>query len=470
LPSPNVSPLCALCVLAAGLVCALASVPQDVEPSTALRAPVLWMTLGIVGPVAVAVVRNPKALLRAEYVVIVSPVFWLLLDPIQGRYDLPGVSPEDAQRSLLAIGLFLSGVWFAVVPDPWQAPKWVRSVARLELSSATWFIAGVIAFSIAFLRFAIPSNFDVPEMLAALGRGRWEAPWSRGELGGTDAILDHLSYFGFVLPALTVMLARRVSWWDIRTVTLLILTAIIALFLGQSGGRRIVGVLFGSAAALWFLSQQRITLRPIIALALSMICLIMVLEMMLDYRNMGWVAYFDPQVREEVQLAKENERALVRVDDNFLRLAQITSLFPDSHPYVTWRYLLWVAVRPVPRFLWPEKPTDPGFILPELVSVEGATLSASTVGELFATGGFLAVFLGGLLYGRLAGMLSSVLQESYHECAVLIYSLGLLALFVGMRSIIELVLMSYAIIACVIIVRFMQIWSRQKAHILRRQL
>ncbi len=62
-------------------------------------------------------------------------------------------------------------------------------------------------------------------------------------------------------------------------------------------------------------------------------------------------------------------------------------------------------------------------------------------------GGFIGVFLGGLFYGRLAGALSRMLAEQGSASALVIYSIGLLALFAGMRSMIELVLMSYGILA-----------------------
>ena len=77
-------------------------------------------------------------------------------------------------------------------------------------------------------------------MFGALGGGRWEAIWSRGDLGGPDAFLDHFTYFGFLLPVLTVMLARKCGWMDARTILLMLLAVIIALFIGQGGGRRII--------------------------------------------------------------------------------------------------------------------------------------------------------------------------------------------------------------------------------------
>jgi len=43
-------------------------------------------------------------------------------------------------------------------------------------------------------------------MVYYLGQERWAAPWGRGQLGGWDAFLDHLQYFGYLLPVLTVVI------------------------------------------------------------------------------------------------------------------------------------------------------------------------------------------------------------------------------------------------------------------------
>jgi hypothetical protein len=70
----------------------------------------------------------------------------------------------------------------------------------------------------------------------------------------------------------------------------------------------------------------------------------------------------------------------------------------------------------------------------------GLTLSISVVGELFMAGGLLAVLLGGLLYGWIAGCLTSLVSRTPGHASLLVFSLGALALFVGVRSMIELVL------------------------------
>jgi hypothetical protein len=288
-------------------------------------------------------------------------------------------------------------------------------------------------------------------MAQSLAGGRWEAAWNRGLLGGSDAFVDHLSYFGYLLPSITVVLARRLGWVDRRPLLLGIAALVLSAFLVQSGGRRLVGIFFGSGAVVWFLGKPAVRFTTLLGLALVVVGLLFTFERMLDYRGVGVRAMFDSELMPGPELNADG--VLVRVDDNFLRLAQTTAIFPDEHPYTTWRYLLWVAARPVPRLFWPEKPLDPGVYLPAFVGVTGASLSSSVIGELFMAGGFIAVALGGWLYGRLARSLSIFLSAARTSGALLIYSVGVLAIFAGMRSMIELVLTSYVVLAWVLLVR-----------------
>lgn len=463
-------PLLGILTIVLGVVGAIAALPDDVTAAGAVRLPALILAVALCLVPFLQAFRHPTALLRAEHILVMSPVFWLLLDPIQGSYDLPGIGPGDVAQTFLAIGLFAAGVWLAQLGRPWVLPRFVRVAATKELSSNTLFAIGVVAFGLAFCRFAIPAQFDLPFMIKSLGGGRWSAPWSRGELGGADAFLDHLSYFGYLIPSLAVLLARRVGWTNLRTLILLALGGTIALFLAQGGGRRIVGVIFGSAAIVWYLGQHSGHWRKLIGLALILAVLLAVLGLMLDYRNVGLRAIWDSGLREEVVANDATGEVLIRVDDNFLRLAQMTIIFPELHPYTTWHYALWVVSRPVPRLLWPGKPIDSGFSLPEFLGPFGASLSSSVIGELIMAGGLIAVALGGYFYGRLAGALSGLLRTGGYGGELLVFGIGALALFAGMRSMIELVLMSYGILAWAVLVSVIKKLGHADlgAHSLRR--
>lgn len=428
-----------------GLALVLFTLPADVNPPGALTSAALVLALSLcVGPL-IASLGAPKEFFCAENVVILGLVYWLLLDPIQGSYGVYRAIPGDIERAFIAISAFALGVWFGSILQRGAVPGFLTGITQVNVQPRTVLLVGLVAFMLAFLRFAIPSGFDLGVMVNALGASRWEAPWARASIGGVDAFLDHLSYFGYILPALTVVVARQQGWTAPRTLILGAMALIIGAFLAQSGGRRIVGALLGSAGLLWFLGQPRIRPWVVVGFALACVGLLSLLDVMVTYRNAGLAAVLDPTVADHVLLNRGGP--LIRVDDNFLRLTELTAIFPQMEPHTTWRYVLWVIARPIPRAFWPGKPLDPGFSLAEFHGMPGLTLSVSVVGELFMAGGLVGVLLGGLLYGWLAGCLSSLIRRAPGHASLLVFSLGALALFVGVRSMIELVLMSYGILA-----------------------
>jgi hypothetical protein len=102
-------------------------------------------------------------------------------------------------------------VWLSALRRPWRIPQIVISSISQEFSLNTYFALAVACFVIGMLNFAVPCSFNVFEMIYYLGQERWAAPWGRGQLGGWDAFLDHLQYFGYLLPVLTVCVTRARS-------------------------------------------------------------------------------------------------------------------------------------------------------------------------------------------------------------------------------------------------------------------
>ena len=67
--------------------------------------------------------------------------------------------------------------------------------------------------------------------------------------------------------------------------------------------------------------------------------------------------------------------------------------------------------------------------------------------------GLFGIAIGGWLYGRLAALVNGVLSQSTGLGGAVIYSIGAMALFSGMRSMLELVLVSYVLVAWVVLSR-----------------
>jgi len=448
---PLQSTLLALITTSMATVLAVIIIPDNSAEPGALFFPALVMSVGLaIGPLSLAL-RNPKALLRGEALLAIAPIYWLLLDLLQGVYPMDGIEPDEIRQAFVAIGLFVVMVWIGAARRSWRTPNvLVRSVSQ-EFSVRMNFALALACFFLGMLNFAIPCNFNVFEMAHYLGQERWAAPWGRGQLGGWDAFLDHMQYFGYLLPILTVVIARRVGVRNLRTIVCTAMSIVMTLFLAQSGSRRVIGVVAGMALVLWILDQQRLRVKHLITTVVAVVAVLLALQIMLEYRNVGLSALVGTGETAVTGYQKSQmlEEDHLRVDDNFYRLCQIIQLIPKTHGFVYHEYLVYVLVRPVPRVFWPEKPVDPGFDLPNALGVQGVSYSYSVIGELYMSLGFIGIALGGWFYGRISSFARGLLSHSTTQGALVIYSIIVMALFSGMRSILELILVSYVVLAWV---------------------
>ena len=425
--------------------------PDDPSSEGALFYPALVMSAGLATAPLAAALRYPKALLRGESLLSLAPIYWLLLDLLQGVYGLQDITADQVRQAFLAIGIFVVMMWLGSIRRPWRIPQVVISSVSQEFSINTYFGLAVACFLLGMLNYAVPCNFNVFEMVHYLGQERWAAPWGRGQFGGWDAFLDHLQYFGYLLPVLTVVMVRRAGVRNARTIICIAMSIVIALFLAQSGSRRVVGVVGGMALILWVLDQRRLRIKHLLTSLVAIVALLVTLQFMLEYRSVGLSVLVG---QGEIQSGRFEKRQVLeeqhlRVDDNFYRLCQIIQLIPESYPFVYHKYLVYVIVRPVPRVFWPGKPVDAGFDLPTALGVEGVSYSYSVIGELYMSLGFIGIALGGWFYGRVASMASGLLARCTTQGALVIYSIVVMALFSGMRSILELILVSYVVLAWV---------------------
>ncbi len=435
-------------------IIAVLLVPEDPTAPGALLYPALILSAGLATAPVAAAVRQPKAIFRGESLLALAPIYWLLLDLLQGVYSLDHISADEVRLAFTGIGLFVGMVWVGAIRRPWRTPAALVRAVSQEFSLNTYFALAIACFLIGMLNFAVATNFNVAAMVHYLGQERWSAPWGRGQLGGWDAFLDHLQYFGYLLPILTVVITRRTGLRNPRSLICIAMSIVMTLFLAQSGSRRVIGVVAGMALVLWVLDQRHLRLKQLLTTAFAIVALLLALQLMLEYRNVGFRSLLgttDASVSSRREKSQLLEVQHLRVDDNFYRLCQIIQLIPHSHPFVYHKYVVYVMVRPVPRVFWPEKPVDPGFDLPTALGVEGVSFSYSVIGELYMSLGLLGIALGGWFYGRVAAMASGLLKRSTTQGALVIYSIVVMALFSGMRSILELILVSYVVLAWVVL-------------------
>jgi oligosaccharide repeat unit polymerase len=435
-------PLLAIITTSVGTLLAINFIPSEPEPQGALVISALALSIGLAIAPIMAALRDQKSILLGEHLLALAPIYWLLLDLLQGAYTMETIQPEQINIAFIGIGLFVIAVWIGASLRPWRFSESIIKTVSVEFSANVYFLLAMTAFALGMLRFAIPCNFNLIEMISFLGEGRWAAPWQRGQLGGWDAFLDHMAYFGYLIPTLTVIVARRTSWINIRTVLSCLMSLVMVTFIAQSGSRRTVGVIFGMAFILWVLTEPRLRVRHTLIAAFSLAVILITMQLMMEYRRVGFTDLLEREQKEKIF-----EREYLHVDDNFYRFCQIIQFIPESYPYVYHKYFIWILVRPIPRVFWPDKPVDPGFDLPTAVGAEGISYSSSVIGELYMSAGLIGIVLGGLFYGKLASMANQLLTQRKTFGAVVIYSVMMMALFSGMRSMLELILVSYVVLA-----------------------
>lgn len=420
---------------AAALIVALAVFPARPSPRGALAIPAVILAAGILLVPILRGVRRSQTALNTENLVAFGFVFWLLLDLIQGAYDLRDASDAALRDAFIAIGVSAGAMWLGAAGQPWRLPKWVTEIASREMDTRTIGRFIPVCFLLGMFNYAYACNFDIPLMFSYLGAPRWNVPWGRNQLGGWDAFLDQMQYFGYLLPSLTTLYIARRGFGPSSWLAVLV-TGIMMLFLGQGGGRRIIGVTFGAAILVWIQNQKALTVRQLALAGAAAVALLTLMQFMLNIRTVGY---------EEFAF-RGAEYDYLHVDDNFLRLAQVIEIVPAEHDYVYFQQVWFTIIRPVPRVFWPGKPVDPGFDLPSIVGMTGVSLSTSIIGEWYLSYGWFAVIFGGWLHGRLARTANSLREKDEYKNPI-VYGLAVMILVAGMRSMQDLVIMSYALAA-----------------------
>jgi len=438
-----------------GTIAAINSIPDDPQPRGALFWPALCLGLGLLTAPLIGLRKQITSALRTENLLMVGLVYWLLLDLLQGAYPLTGIYYDDVVLAFTAVGLMAAGIWIGTLGVGWPLPNLVVRVMEEPLSNDGLFLALWASFLLGVFYYAYSSDFDPAVMIAGLGACRFCAPWARGALGGSDAFIEHLKYFGYSLPALTVLIAHRDGWVRPRAILGIIMSIVIIAFLVQEGGRRVVGVVVGSGLLTWMLLQGRITGKMVIGGFVAIVIVLFGLEQILHYRSQGFAQSNSSLQSLQPSLDDAVDGAVVHVDDNFFRLSQMVRLFPDVQSYVDFQPLFYAAVMPVPRVLWPGKPTDVGYDLAKLLSAKGVSLTQSIIGELYAMHGLLVVFIGGFVYGRMANMWNKILAMRGNVGKPMIYGLGAMVLFVGLRSLVDLVIMSYGVLGWLVLAKLL---------------
>ncbi len=426
-----------------GMMCACLLVPEDVTPTGALTFSAWVLALSLVAPMVPAWHNDVRSLLRGEHILVLALVYWTLSELLQGRYTA-SVSRDTVIREYEVIGIAAVGFWVGAKVGPPVMPGFVYREALQPWTTRAGFRLLVLAFALGIWDFLYRSDFDLDLILTSLLQSRWDTPWQREMLGDWSAFSYHMQYFGYLVPPMAVLVGVRCGWKSPRTWIGIAMALTILAFHAQGGGRRIVGSMILAGLFCWLIHGRTLNVRRVVTAAAVVAGLVAMLQLMLIYRNIGFGDSIDAIPHLDY----------VFVDDNFLRMGQMMDFVPGLRPFVGWQYLVYVLVRPVPRVFWPGKPIDGGFDLAEMLGIPDANFVLTAPGELYLSFGLIAVLVGALVYGRLATMVNGLYRYPPAAVNPLFPSLMLVWLFVGVRSMVEIVLMGYVLLAVTFLGKF----------------
>ncbi|OFW03860.1 MAG: hypothetical protein A3G20_08215 [Acidobacteria bacterium RIFCSPLOWO2_12_FULL_59_11] len=430
-----------------GTLTAILNISEDNYNSAgALLIPGLILAVSLVLPTLLKIRNDARRLLRGENILLYGLVYWVLLDILQGLVPMTA-GPEAIVAAFALLGVAALGFWVGASYGFELKVNFLVEEALRPLSDGRLFLLTLIAFLLGSWDFFYRSGFDIGLVFESLQAARFEAPWQRDQLGDWSAFSQHLQYFGFMVPALAVLTYLRRGPLHLPTLASLVMAITILVFNGQGGGRRIVGAMMLAGMFCWIIYVRRIKLKQFLIAVSVGAGILGLLQFMLLWRNVGIA---------DVSSAL-GEFEYIHVDDNFVHIAEMLEFVPDIYPYVGWQYVLYTIVRPIPRVLWPGKPTDSGFDLAEALGIHGTVFAITAPGEFFVSHGYIAVFLGSWVYGKLATAVNSLFGEFGKPVNPVFPALGLVWLFVGIRSMVEIILMGYVILFAFLLSRAMDI-------------
>ena len=140
------------------------------------------------------------------------------------------------------------------------------------------------------------------------------------------------------------------------------------------------------------------------------------------------------------ELSSTEEAISLYIDLDIVNISRLTSKFPDVYDYLGLEIPMNALIRPVPRVLWPGKPT--GLSVPIETALgyfgEGLTVSCTYVGEAYMAGGLLAVLIISLLFGAAAEAWNRVGLSSNQQFDQIVYVSGFLCAAIAMRSMLSM--------------------------------
>ena len=434
------------------LLCAFALANATRLPSDLARTGAYGVGLTILISFALEARSGMKNLVRADIMGIFALYYLTLYEFLftQPYFDrqMPDVPP--VQSGLLAIyvgfaGLFVGRHLLPQGKQPFQSIM-TRDVPLSWLMAIFWG-----SFFLGYFHMLLAVDFNIPKMIEAMMKPRFEQPWGRPRLGDWKALLNELALLLYLIPPVAGLMVARREKYPLLLVICVVFGLLWTLFYGfLSGTRSLFGTfLVTFMIAYTFAAGMKRRKEAIIICVACASMMMFSTKAMLQMRTIGFTNWWEGRIPGMVT----RQSSAVFVDDNLLAISTITEYFPERNGgrYLGWEIPYVALIRPIPRKVWEimlpgEKPTGLSINVEDIFGMKGMTIAATFVGEGYMSGGLIAVAVMGLILGWLAAWWNRLSSPKNSELGMLIYASGFFAVTITMRSLFAL---TPAVLPCI---------------------
>lgn len=99
-------------------------------------------------------------------------------------------------------------------------------------------------------------------------------------------------------------------------------------------------------------------------------------------------------------------------------LSTIIEFVPSDIPYLYGQTFYWTVMMPIPRFIWPDKPTTLGIFIKRAIIDSDATgggVPPTWIGELYINFGVLGIVCGNFLFGFISARIYNIYRRHFHS-------------------------------------------------------
>ncbi|MEM7011388.1 MAG: hypothetical protein AAF585_07885, partial [Verrucomicrobiota bacterium] len=349
----------------------------------------------------------------------------------------------DAESTRKALTLILLGIVSLALGRHLVSPRKDSTLQLPELSLAELFGLMLLCFFVGHSYMFFSVNFNPATLLTELTDPRFTQNWSRGRIGGWSSLWIELDLLTYLVPPIGGMLLMNRSRLSAIQIPVIVGMIAFELFVGMSvGTRHVFAIHLATLCAAIGLSTKELTTRRIISILVpAAVAMLIVSVAALQYRSIGlrqWVTglFSAPeQVLVDDSLSPEQRSNLyLMVDNNLRAISELTRFYPSQHEYLGSEVVIHGLVHPIPRALWPGKPTDLSVTVEEVMGIEGATIAATFVGEGYMAHGVPGVIGFGLVLGILTAFWNRVGSTASSLSRLLLYAAGFYWAALSMRS------------------------------------